>query len=341
MLPDGTVTLFDDGTGLGRPARAVRYSIDTAALTATLLEWENDPADPGTFCCGRARRVGAATGSSAGEAPAPAPAPSRSVSPAVRAVVLGWADRVPHDPAHHGTGHSRPARRRDGRRGRSRGRGPSGAERDPHAVPTVTGREFPPWFFDRADPAPDAAFYRSSRLVTHIDENAIAAVGALYDELDVDGEVLDLMSSWVSHFDRKPRRVTVLGMNDDELRANAHAQARVVHDLNEDPRLPFADDSFDAVVCCVSVDYLVRPVEVFADVARVVRPNRPFVCTFSNRCFPTKAIRGWLHSSDAEHCEIVSEYFRLARAWTEPVTQRRTPADHAGDPLFAVWARRR
>ncbi len=205
--------------------------------------------------------------------------------------------------------------------------------------------DFPPGFFDRTDPGPDPAFYRPRRLVTHIDDHAIAAVGALYDELAIGvsggGEVLDLMSSWVSHFHEKPRRLTVLGMNDDELAANPHAQARVVHDLNADPHLPFPDDSFDAVVCCVSVDYLVRPIEVFADVARVVRPNGPFVCTFSNRCFPTKAIRGWLYSTDAEHGEIVSEYFRQAGAWTDPVVQRRTPEHHFGDPLFAVWARRR
>jgi len=200
---------------------------------------------------------------------------------------------------------------------------------------------FPPGFFDRVDPSPDVVFYRPLRLVTHIDDDAIAAVGALYDELGVDGEVLDLMSSWVSHFNRKPRRLTVLGMNDDELAANPHAQARVVHDLNDDPHLPFPDDAFDAVVCCVSVDYLVRPIEVFADVARVVRPGGAFVCTFSNRCFPTKAIRGWLYSSDAEHGEIVAEYFRRADRFTEPVVQQRTPTAHRGDPLWAVWAHRR
>ena len=60
--------------------------------------------------------------------------------------------------------------------------------------------DFPPGFFDRADASSDAAFYRPLRLVTHIDDGAIAAVGALYDELGIDGEVLDLMSSWVSHF---------------------------------------------------------------------------------------------------------------------------------------------
>jgi len=201
--------------------------------------------------------------------------------------------------------------------------------------------DFPPGFFDRADPAPDAAFYRPLRLVTHIDDGAIAAVGALYEELGIgvqgEGEVLDLMSSWVSHFTTPPRRLTVLGMNPDELAANPQARTRVVHDLNADPTLPFADDSFDAAVCCVSVDYLVRPIEVFTEVARVVRGGGPFVCTFSNRCFPTKAIRGWLASSDAQHGEIVAEYFRRAGGFAEPVIQRRTPHGHFGDPLWAVW----
>jgi len=198
--------------------------------------------------------------------------------------------------------------------------------------------DFPPGFFDRADPSPDPAFYRPLRLVTHIDDGAIAAVGALYAELQIDGDVLDLMSSWVSHFTQRPRHLTVLGMNDDELAANPQAQARVVHDLNADPTLPFPADSFDAAVCCVSVDYLVHPVEVFAEVARVVRPGGTFVCTFSNRCFPTKAIRGWLYASDAEHGEIVAEYFRRSGGFGEPVIERRTPEGHFGDPLWAVWA---
>jgi SAM-dependent methyltransferase len=99
------------------------------------------------------------------------------------------------------------------------------------------------------------------------------------------------------------------------------------------------DTSFDAVVCCVSVDYLVRPIEVFRAVARVLRPGGPFVCTFSNRCFPTKAIRGWLAASDEEHCVIVAEYFRRSGGFAEPVIDRRTPPRHRGDPLFAVWSR--
>ena len=202
----------------------------------------------------------------------------------------------------------------------------------------VDSNPFPLGFFDRADPSRDSVFYSWPRLVTHLDDDAIAAVGALYDELGISGDVLDLMSSWVSHFRTPPARLTALGMNSDELDANPSAGVTVVHDLNAEPRLPFPDNSFDAVVCCVSIDYLTRPIEVFTEVARVLRPGGPFVCAFSNRCFPTKAIRGWLYADDEQRCEIVEKYFRLTGRWDEPRSQRRTPASHPGDPLLAVWA---
>ena len=201
--------------------------------------------------------------------------------------------------------------------------------------------QFPQGFFNRDDPTDDADFYASPRLVTHIDDAAIAAVGDLYEELGLNGDVLDLMSSWVSHFRATPQRLTVLGMNAEELAANEQAAARVIHDLNADPCLPFDDATFDAAVCCVSVDYLIRPVDVFTEVARVLRPAGFFVCTFSNRCFPTKAIHGWLYSTNEQHCAVVASYFRKSGAWNEPIAQQRTPADHRGDPLYAVWATRR
>jgi SAM-dependent methyltransferase len=199
---------------------------------------------------------------------------------------------------------------------------------------------FPPGFFSRADATDDADFYAPLRLVTHIDDDAIAAVGELYDELHVTGDVLDLMSSWVSHFRRPPRRLTVLGMNRAELDANEAAHERVVHDLNAEPRSPFADESFDDAVCCVSVDYLVRPLDVFRDVARVLRPGGRFICTFSNRVFPTKAIRGWLYADDETRAQIVAAYFTGSRVFRPPTVSRRTPTAHRGDPLFAVWAER-
>lgn len=197
---------------------------------------------------------------------------------------------------------------------------------------------YPEGFFDRGDEQDDRAFYAFPRYVTHIDDGAIAAVGALYDELAVHGEVLDLMSSWVSHFRETPSALTVLGMNADELAANPQAQSWIVHDLNTDPVLPFVDDSFDYATCCVSVDYLTRPVEVFRDVARVVRPGGVFVCTFSNRLFPTKAIRGWVHSQSATHIQIVAGYFAAAGNY-DAAESRVCTTPPGGDPLYAVWAR--
>lgn len=200
--------------------------------------------------------------------------------------------------------------------------------------------DFPTGFFDRADDEDDSTFYAVPRLVTHIDDHAIAEVGALYEELGVDGDVLDIMSSWVSHFTAPPRHLRVLGMNAHELDANERAAERIVHDLNDDPRIPLPDESIDDVVCCVSVDYLTKPVDVFRDIARVLRPGGRFVCTFSNRVFATKAIRAWLYGTDENRCEIVAEYFRRSRVFDEPTIARRTPLGHGGDPLFALWATR-
>ncbi len=196
---------------------------------------------------------------------------------------------------------------------------------------------FPAGFFDREDESNDDRFYAVDRLLTHIDAGAIAAVSELYAELGLTGEVLDICSSWISHFSVPPRRLVALGMNANELAANDAASEWLVHDLNIDPTLPFDDSSFDAVTCCVSVDYLTRPLEVFAEVVRVLRPGGLFVCTFSNRCFPTKVIRGWLSTSDEGHCAIVSAYFELTDGFDEPTVHLRNPGA-PGDPLYAAWA---
>lgn len=206
-----------------------------------------------------------------------------------------------------------------------------GITADPHD-------SFPSGFFRRTDESPDDHFYVADRLLTHIDDGAIAAVGALYEELALTGRVLDIMSSWISHFRQPPAELVAMGMNAHELAANAMADRHVVHDLNVDPVLPFDDARFDAVTCCVSVDYLTRPLHVFAEVHRVLAPGGVFVCTFSNRCFPTKAIHGWLAADDRGRCAIVSEYFRRTTGWSPPVAQLRTPAGGWGDPLYAVWS---
>ena len=199
---------------------------------------------------------------------------------------------------------------------------------------------YPPGFFDRQDESDDATFYVPDRLVTHIDEAAIAAVGDLYAELRIEGRVLDLMGSWISHFVEPPEHLTVLGMNRRELDANPMAMELVRHDLNANPTLPFADASFDDAVCCVSVDYLTRPVEVFAEVARVLRPGGRFVVTWSNRCFPTKAIRGWLMADQDDRPHIVRSYFDRSARFGDVVTDRRVEPSRFGDPLDAAWAAR-
>ncbi len=199
--------------------------------------------------------------------------------------------------------------------------------------------EFPAGFFDRADESPDGEFYEFDRFVSHLDDHAIAAVSELYRELRLTGDVLDLCSSWISHFAPPPARLVAMGMNANELAANEAAAEWHVRDLNAEPVLPFVDESFDAVTCCVSVDYLTRPVEVFEEVARVLRPGGPFVVTFSNRCFPTKAIRGWLGADDRGRCTIVAVYFAAVSAFGEATVQLRN-AGEAGDPLYALWARR-
>ena len=126
-------------------------------------------------------------------------------------------------------------------------------------------------------------------------------------------------------------------MNATELAANEMADDWSLGDLNVDPTLAYEDASFDAVTCAVSVDYLSRPLDVFAEVARVLRAGGPFVCTFSNRCFPTKAIRGWLSTDDRGRCAIVAAYFAMSEAFDEPIVQHRNPGA-AGDPLYAVRA---
>ena len=108
--------------------------------------------------------------------------------------------------------------------------------------------------FSRYDETPDEEFYRVPRLVTHIDEQAIAAVTQLYREsFPPGGDILDLMSSWVSHLPPEIgyRRVIGLGMNEVELQRNDRLAAYVVHNLNMNPRLPFGDAEFDGVGICV------------------------------------------------------------------------------------------
>jgi SAM-dependent methyltransferase len=197
--------------------------------------------------------------------------------------------------------------------------------------------------FDRIDETPDRLFYASPRLVTHIDDRAIAAVTQLYRGLfPAGGAILDLMSSWVSHLppEAEYRRVVGLGLNREELAANPHLDERVVQDLNQRPELPFGDAEFDGAAICVSIQYLRRPVAVLRETARVLRVGAPLAITFSNRCFPTKAVEIWSALGDAGHLRLIERYLQAAGGWSPIDLLEPRPRAERGDPLFAVVARR-
>jgi SAM-dependent methyltransferase len=199
--------------------------------------------------------------------------------------------------------------------------------------------ELPDWAMRRMDEAPDEEFYRAPRLVTHLDDGAIAAVTQLYREFfPPDGTIVDLMSSWVSHLPPETtyRRVVGLGMNAVELRENPRLDARVVQDLNRDPVLPFGDGEFDGVGICVSIDYLTRPVEVLREVGRVLKPGAATIISFSNRCFPSKAVAIWHRLDDAGHMRLVEGYLREAGNFENVRSLDRSPRRLFSDPLYAV-----
>lgn len=193
--------------------------------------------------------------------------------------------------------------------------------------------------FRRYDEMPDEQFYETPRLVTHIDDRAIAAVTQLYREcFPPGGAILDLMSSWVSHLPDEVRygRVVGLGMNEEELRRNPRLDEYVVQNLNANSTLPFGDTEFDGIGICVSIDYLTNPVSVLREVGRVLKVGSPVVVTFSNRCFPSKAVAIWHQLDDKGHMSLVQHYLREAGNFENIRSLDRSPRRIFSDPLYAV-----
>jgi len=200
--------------------------------------------------------------------------------------------------------------------------------------------ELPVDAFAKTDPSPDTRFYAQARLVTHIDDAAIAAVNALYRELlPAGGTVLDLMSSWVSHLPDDVAYAEVIGhgMNASELAANPRLDRWFTQDLNANPALPLPPASVDAACMCVSIQYLQRPAEVFSSLAQALRPGGPVVITFSNRCFPTKAVAIWQALDGPDQCRLVELYLR--RAGFQSFESRQLRDGRRSDPLWAVTGR--
>jgi SAM-dependent methyltransferase len=204
-----------------------------------------------------------------------------------------------------------------------------------------------PWraeHFARLDESPDAEFYNFPRKVVHIDEAAIATVKQVFREvLPPHGVVLDLLSSWRSHWPEgfPKRRLTGLGLNAEEMADNPDLDDYVVHDVNANPCLPFAADTFDAALLTVSIQYLTQPIAVFRDVNRLLKPGGPFVVVFSNRMFPTKAVAIWRMLNDQQHFDLIASYFQQAGNFVALETHDHTPAALAyTDPVYVVMARK-
>lgn len=204
--------------------------------------------------------------------------------------------------------------------------------------------------FAREDEEPDDRFYTNPRFVNHLDDTAIEGITGIYRQYLRPGmNVLDLMGSWKSHLpgDIEFAGVAGLGLNAAELEKNPQLSCYAVHDLNENPVMPYEDESFDAVVCTASVEYLTRPFEVFEEIHRILKPGGPFVITFSNRWFPPKAIKMWQELHEFERVGLVLEYFLKSgkyrdmetysmRGLPRPLHDKYYREQRFSDPVFSV-----
>ena len=202
---------------------------------------------------------------------------------------------------------------------------------------------FTPDHFGRYDDTPDELFYRPPRLVKHIDDAACAALADFYRTiLPPGGAVLDLMSSWVSHYPDNVAfdRVIAHGMNATELAANERATGGLVANLNSQPLLPFRDAVFDACTIAVSVQYLTQPMKVFAEVGRVLRPGAPFCIAWSNRCFPTKAVAIWQALREEQKASLINMYFEPCGLFDARTVHDISPNPGQSDPLYVIVGNR-
>ena len=194
--------------------------------------------------------------------------------------------------------------------------------------------------FRRMDEESDEKFYAIPRFTSHIDCFAMDAVTDLYRQyLPNNAVIVDLMSSLFSHLpdDVSYQRVVGLGMNARELANNKQLTETVVHDLNTEPTLPFNDDEFSAGLICVSIDYLVTPVDVLKEMGRALQSKAPLIITYSNRFFETKATAAWLSLTDEQRGYLIKTF--LVEAGCFENIQMMDCSPEFGDPLYAVVAK--
>jgi SAM-dependent methyltransferase len=204
----------------------------------------------------------------------------------------------------------------------------------------------------KLDDTDDGLFYDYPRFVTHVDAGFIQQLTELYhDRLQPNTRIFDMMSSWVSHL---PDEMTFAhveghGLNGDELAKNPRFDHYFVQNLNKEPKLPLEDQSFDAVLNTVSVQYLQYPEAIFAEIHRVLKPGGIAIASFSNRMFFQKAIQAWREGSETSRVELVKRYFQSVPGFSPPeAIVRQSPAPNllqwlgvsGGDPFYAVIAQR-
>jgi SAM-dependent methyltransferase len=204
----------------------------------------------------------------------------------------------------------------------------------------------------KMDDSNDTEFYSFPRFVTHVDEGFIDQLTQLYrDRLKPNTRILDMMSSWVSHLPEEMEfaHVEGHGMNEEELARNPRLDHYFVQNLNENPKLPLKDEDFDAVINCVSVQYLQYPEAVFSEIHRILKPGGIAIISFSNRMFFQKAIAAWREGTEASRVELVKSYFQSVPGFSTPeVIARQSSAPSflqmfgvgGGDPFYAVIAQR-
>jgi SAM-dependent methyltransferase len=204
----------------------------------------------------------------------------------------------------------------------------------------------------KLDATDDQLFYDYPRFVTHVDEGFIDQLTNLYrDRLQPNTRILDMMSSWVSHLPAEIQfaHVEGHGLNAEELARNPRLNHYFVQNLNQQPQLPLPDQSFDAVLNCVSVQYLEYPEAIFSEIHRILKPGGIAIISFSNRMFYQKAIQIWRDASEASRVQLVKNYFTAVPGFTTPeviINQSTIPnflqwfGAGGGDPFYAVIAHR-
>ena len=110
--------------------------------------------------------------------------------------------------------------------------------------------------------------------------------------------------------------------------------------VSHTPELPFGDAEFDGVGICVSIDYLTRPIEVLREDGRVLKAGASVVITFSNRCFPTKAVAVWHQLDDRDRMKLVERYLKEAGNFRNIRSLDRSLGRLFSDPLYAVIGER-